>query len=100
MEEQISFLGGGFVLPEQDGNQQSLGQSPLETAKELIHLYCQETFEQDADYSNLAHVDLAYGSTSDSQHTVEIFADLQKAGWCIRLTKKLSTRCIVKTFRN
>ena len=76
VEEQISFLGGGFVLPEQDGNQQSLEQSPLETAKELIHLYCQETFEQDADYSNLAHVDLAYGSTSDSQHTVEIFADL------------------------
>ena len=76
VEEQISFLGGGFVLPEQDGNQQSLEQSPLETAKELIHLYCQETFEQDADYSNLAHVDLAYGSTLDSQHTVEIFADL------------------------
>lgn len=76
VEEQISFLGGGFVLPEQDDNQQSLEQSPLETAKELIHLYCQETFEQDADYSNLAHVDLAYGSTSDSQHTVEIFADL------------------------
>ena len=79
VEEQISFLGGGFVLPDQDGNQQSLGQSPLETAKELIHLYCQETFEQDADYSNLAHVDLAYGSTSDSQHTVEIFADLTES---------------------
>ena len=88
VEEQISFLGGGFVLPEQDGNQQSLGQSPLETAKELIHLYCQETFEQDADYSNLAHVDLAYGSTSDSQHTVEIFADLTESRLVYQVDKE------------
>ena len=88
VEEQISFLGGGFVLPEQDGNQQSLGQSPLETAKELIHLYCQETFEQDADYSDLAHVDLAYGSTSDSQHTVEIFADLTESRLVYQVDKE------------
>ena len=88
VEEQISFLGGGFVLPEQDGNQQSLGQSPLETAKELIHLYCQETFEQDADYSNLAHVDLAYSSTSDSQHTVEIFADLTESRLVYQVDKE------------
>ena len=88
VEEQISFLGGGFVLPEQNGNQQSLGQSPLETAKELIHLYCQETFEQDADYSNLAHVDLAYSSTSDSQHTVEIFADLTESRLVYQVDKE------------
>ena len=88
VEEQISFLGGGFVLPEQDGNQQSLGQSPLETAKELIHLYCQETFEQDADYSDLAHVDLAYSSTSDSQHTVEIFADLTESRLVYQVDKE------------
>ena len=88
VEEQISFLGGGFVLPEQDGNQQSLEQSPLETAKELIHLYCQETFEQDADYSNLAHVDLAYSSTSDSQHTVEIFADLTESRLVYQVDKE------------
>ena len=88
VEEQISFLGGGFVLPEQDDNQQSLEQSPLETAKELIHLYCQETFEQDADYSNLAHVDLAYSSTSDSQHTVEIFADLTESRLVYQVDKE------------
>ncbi len=88
VEEQISFLGGGFVLPEQDGNQQSLEQPPLETAKELIHLYCQETFEQDADYSNLAHVDLAYSSTSDSQHTVEIFADLTESRLVYQVDKE------------
>ena len=88
VEEQISFLGGGFVLPEQNDNQQSLEQSPLETAKELIHLYCQETFEQDADYSNLAHVDLAYSSTSDSQHTVEIFADLTESRLVYQVDKE------------
>ena len=88
VEEQISFLGGGFVLPEEDGNQQSLEQSPLETAKELIRLYCQETFEQDADYSNLAHVDLAYSSTSDSQHTVEIYADLTESRLVYQVDKE------------
>ena len=51
-------------------------QTSLETARELINTYCQETFEEDADFSDPAHVDLAYSSTSDSEHTVEIFADL------------------------
>ena len=50
--------------------------NPLETAKQLINAYTQENFGQDADYSDLSHVDLAYGSTSDSEYTVEIFADL------------------------
>ena len=45
-------------------------------AKYLIDSYCQEVFGQDADYADLSHVDLAHGSTSDSLHTVEIFADL------------------------
>ena len=48
----------------------------LDKAKYLIDSYCQEVFGQDADYSDLSHVDLAYGSTSDSLHIVEIFADL------------------------
>lgn len=51
-------------------------QTPLETARGLINAYCQETFDQDADFSDLSHVDLAYSTTSDSEHTVEIFADL------------------------
>lgn len=45
-------------------------------AKRLINAYCMEEFEQEADFSNLHHVDLAYGATSDSEHTVEISADL------------------------
>ena len=48
----------------------------LDNAKYLIDSYCQEVFGQDADFADLSHVDLAYGSTSDSLHTVEIFADL------------------------
>ena len=51
-------------------------QTPLEMAQHLINAYCQEAFGQDADYSDLSHVDLAYGSTSDGEHTVEVFADL------------------------
>ena len=49
---------------------------PLKKAKQLINEYCQEVFEQDADFSDLSHVDLAMGATSDSEHTIEIHADL------------------------
>ena len=35
-----------------------------------------EVFEQEADFSDLSHVPLAFSSTSDSAHTVEISADL------------------------
>ena len=48
----------------------------LEEARQLINAYCMEVFDQEADYSDLSHVDLAFSATSDSEHTVEIFADL------------------------
>ena len=48
----------------------------LEEARQLIDEYCQAVFEQGADFSDLSHVDLAYSATADSEHTVEIFADL------------------------
>lgn len=48
----------------------------LAEAKGLINAYCMEVFDQEADYSDPSHVDLAYSATSDSEHTVEIFADL------------------------
>ena len=51
--------------------------TPLETAKHLINAYLQEEFGQDADYSDLSNVTLAYGSTSDSEYTIEIYADLE-----------------------
>ena len=47
-------------------------------AKRLIDEYCVEEFEQGADYTDLYHVDLAFSSTKDSEHNVEIFADLMR----------------------
>ena len=49
-----------------------------EEAKRLIDEYCMEVFEQGADYTDLYHVDLAFSSTADSMHNVEIFADLMR----------------------
>lgn len=48
----------------------------LEKAKSLINRYCMEIFGQEADFSHLRHVDLAFGSTRDRAHTVEVSADL------------------------
>ena len=53
-----------------------MAQAQLDRAKWLINAYCMETFEQEADFSDLSHVPLASSSTSDSAHTVEISADL------------------------
>ena len=49
-----------------------MAQAQLERAKWLINAYCMEVFEQEADFSDLSHVPLAFSSTSDSAHTVEI----------------------------
>ena len=48
----------------------------LETAKRLINEYCMEEFEQEADFSDPYQVDLAFSSTSDSRHDVEVSANL------------------------
>lgn len=48
----------------------------LVTAKELINLYCQETFGSDAEYADLSHVDLSYSTTGDGEQPIEAFADL------------------------
>ena len=49
----------------------------LETAKQIINDYCMEEFEHGADFSDLSHVDLAYSRTSDDEHTVQVYADLE-----------------------
>lgn len=54
----------------------SRSNTELEEARQLINEYCLKEFDQEADFSKLSHVDLAFSSTSDSEHTVEIFADL------------------------
>ncbi len=48
----------------------------LTEAKRLIQAYCQEEFEQGADFSDLSHVALAHTTTSDNEYPIEISADL------------------------
>ena len=48
----------------------------LDKAVQLINEYCMEVFDQEADFSDLHYVDLAFSSTGDSEHTVEVSADL------------------------
>ena len=45
-------------------------------AKRLINAYCMQEFEQEADFSDLHHIDLAMAETYDGEHTAEISADL------------------------
>lgn len=49
----------------------------LETAKQIINDYCMEEFEHGADFGDPSHVDLAYSRTSDDEHTVQVYADLE-----------------------
>lgn len=53
-----------------------MAQGAVGAGQRLINAYCMEVFEQEADFSDLSHVPLAFSSTSDSAHTVEISADL------------------------
>ena len=49
----------------------------LETAKQLINAYAIETFNEEADFSNLAEIPLGMRDTDDGAHTIEITADLE-----------------------
>ncbi len=51
-------------------------QARLDEAIELINEYCWKEFEQEADFSDLHHIDLAFGSTSDNKYVIEASADL------------------------
>ena len=75
-EEEIAADLELFMEQLQELSDQNRSNAEVEEAKQLINEYCLEVFEQEADFSDLSHVDLAFSSTSDSEHTVEIFADL------------------------
>ena len=51
-------------------------QARLDEAIELINEYCWKELEQEADFSDLHHIDLAFGSTSDNKYVIEASADL------------------------
>ena len=48
----------------------------LQTAKQLINDYCKEELDTDADFSDLSDVHLAYSTTEDNEHEIQISADL------------------------
>ena len=48
----------------------------VEESIRLINEYCQEEFDSDADFTDLHHVNLAFSTTSDHEHSVQVFADL------------------------
>ncbi|MGM9628951.1 MAG: SNF2-related protein [Faecousia sp.] len=85
----LPALDSGIIIPPAP-EIQIAEHTPLETARYLINEYCQEVFGQDADFSDLNRVDLAMGSTSDSEHTVEIYADLS----AFRLVYLVDKQCV------
>ena len=54
----------------------SVSETPLDTAKRLINEYCQREFGDDADYSDLSKVGLAYTTTEEGELEVQVSADL------------------------
>lgn len=52
-------------------------ETPAERAKRLINAYTQGEFGQDADYSDMSHVDLAYVSDKETGMPIEVYADLE-----------------------
>ncbi|MGM9623835.1 MAG: LPD25 domain-containing protein, partial [Butyricicoccus porcorum] len=54
--------------PEQD--------SEIKTTRQIINEYCMEEFGEEADFSNLERVPLAYSSTEDGEHDIQIETDL------------------------
>ena len=63
-------------VQEQETQPATAEQTDLEKTVWLINDYCRETFESDADFDDLSHVDLAYSSTGDGEHSIEVYADL------------------------
>ena len=55
--------------------------SDLKTAKQLINDYCIEEFDTMADFSDLSDVGLAYSTTEDDEHEIQVSADLNT--YCI-----------------
>ena len=55
--------------------------SDLKTAKQLINDYCIEEFDTMADFSDLSDVGLAYSTTVDDEHEIQVSADLNT--YCI-----------------
>lgn len=50
---------------------------PMKRAMQLINEYCEAEFEGEADFTNLAKVDLAYTTDAETEVPIQVYADLE-----------------------
>ena len=70
------FDGNTLTEAVQSAEAHTAEDSDLKTAKQLINDYCIEEFDTMADFSNLSDVGLAYSTTEDDEHEIQVSADL------------------------
>ena len=75
------FDGNTLTEAVQSAEAHTVEDSDLKTAKQLINDYCIEEFDTMADFSNLSDVGLAYSTTEDDEHEIQVSADLNT--YCI-----------------
>ena len=75
------FDGNTLTEAVQSAEARTAEDSDLKTAKQLINDYCIEEFDTMADFSNLSDVGLAYSTTEDDEHEIQVSADLNT--YCI-----------------
>ena len=75
------FDGNTLSEAVQSAEAHTVEDSDLKTAKQLINDYCIEEFDTMADFSNLSDVGLAYSTTEDDEHEIQVSADLNT--YCI-----------------
>lgn len=75
------FDGNTLTEAVQSAEAHTAEDSNLKTAKQLINDYCIEEFDTMADFSDLSDVGLAYSTTEDDEHEIQVSADLNT--YCI-----------------
>ena len=75
------FDGNTLTEAVQSAEAHTAEDSDLQTAKQLINDYCIEEFDTMADFSDLSDVGLAYSTTEDDEHEIQVSADLNT--YCI-----------------
>ena len=53
-------------------------ESSLDKAKNLINDFCVSEYSTEADFSNLAHIDLAYTTDEETMLPIQVYADLEQ----------------------
>lgn len=75
------FDGNTLTEAVQSAEAHTAEDSDFKTAKQLINDYCIEEFDTMADFSDLSDVGLAYSTTEDDEHEIQVSADLNT--YCI-----------------